>query len=218
MPGGIVGLLGKGVGIAAEYREHRKQQKISRENSQQDVSAIARPSSRPEIHHSSYSSSSDLPPANSDVAHSSGKRSLGHSKSASDEQKTAPAHYEDEKPHIEDDEEDWKLDDAIERADPPSYEDSERIDVPVDELVRDVVMSNRAALAAAPNFDRTPLPMPVILPQRRPRNKKRGFVRAYAPLLGECSGIDQATFLRFLKNFHKSSQVSSSKARLGITR
>jgi hypothetical protein len=38
------------------------------------------------------------------------------------------------------------------------------------------------------------LPCPVIIPQRRPRDKKRGFVRAYAPVLESC-GIDQKTFL-----------------------
>jgi len=51
------------------------------------------------------------------------------------------------------------------------------------------------------------LPFPVILPQRRPRDKKRGFVRAYAPVLENC-GIDQATFLDFLKTFHASSKAS----------
>lgn len=45
---------------------------------------------------------------------------------------------------------------------------------------------------------RPKLPCPVILSQRRPRDKKRGFIRAYAPVLEEC-GIDQATFLDFLK-------------------
>ncbi|KAI5920937.1 hypothetical protein F4810DRAFT_680314 [Camillea tinctor] len=47
------------------------------------------------------------------------------------------------------------------------------------------------------------LPMPVILPQRRPESRHRGFVRAYAPVLGEC-GIDQATWLEFLDGFEKS--------------
>ncbi len=53
-----------------------------------------------------------------------------------------------------------------------------------------------------------PSPAPVILPQRRPKQKSRGFVRAYAPLLGECAGIDQATFVDFLETFDKSSQAS----------
>ncbi|OHE98576.1 hypothetical protein CORC01_06027 [Colletotrichum orchidophilum] len=47
------------------------------------------------------------------------------------------------------------------------------------------------------------LPMPVILPQRRPEARHRGFVRAYAPVLEEC-GIDQPTWLEFLDGFESS--------------
>ncbi|KAI3559690.1 hypothetical protein CABS01_13411 [Colletotrichum abscissum] len=47
------------------------------------------------------------------------------------------------------------------------------------------------------------LPMPVILPQRRPESRHRGFVRAYAPVLQEC-GIDQAAWLGFLDGFENS--------------
>jgi hypothetical protein len=51
------------------------------------------------------------------------------------------------------------------------------------------------------------LPCPVIIPQRRPRDWKRGFARAYAPVLAEC-GINQAMFLDFLKTFHAASKFS----------
>ena len=51
------------------------------------------------------------------------------------------------------------------------------------------------------------LPFPVILPQRRPGTKTRGFVRAYSPVLEEM-GIFQDAFLRFLKDFHKAAQAS----------
>ncbi|KAI1616302.1 hypothetical protein EDD36DRAFT_131821 [Exophiala viscosa] len=53
-----------------------------------------------------------------------------------------------------------------------------------------------------------PLPLPIILPQRRPNSRSRGFVRAYAPDLWQYKGIDQQTFLAFLKDFHTSSQAS----------
>lgn len=46
------------------------------------------------------------------------------------------------------------------------------------------------------------LALPVILPQRRPENRARGFVRAYAPVLAGV-GIDQATFLDFIDTFNK---------------
>ncbi|KAI1098110.1 hypothetical protein F4804DRAFT_325631 [Jackrogersella minutella] len=47
-----------------------------------------------------------------------------------------------------------------------------------------------------------PLPYPVILPQRRPKDRARGFVKAYAPDLMRV-GIDQATFMAFLDGFGK---------------
>jgi hypothetical protein len=43
---------------------------------------------------------------------------------------------------------------------------------------------------------------PVIIPQRRPSDRSRGFIKAYAPDLARC-GIDQATFLAFLDGFDK---------------
>lgn len=51
------------------------------------------------------------------------------------------------------------------------------------------------------------LPLPVILPQRRPKDRSRGFVRAYAPVLVS-AGIDQATWLEFIELFDKASQAS----------
>ena len=53
----------------------------------------------------------------------------------------------------------------------------------------------------------TPLSHPVVIPQRRPGNRSRGFVRAYAPDLEGC-GITQTTFLNFLEEFEKSSQAN----------
>lgn len=51
------------------------------------------------------------------------------------------------------------------------------------------------------------LAVPVILPQRRPENRGRGFVRAYAPVLAD-AGIDQATFLDFIDTFNKALEPS----------
>ncbi|KAM6510560.1 hypothetical protein FSOLCH5_011005 [Fusarium solani] len=49
----------------------------------------------------------------------------------------------------------------------------------------------------------TKLALPVILPQRRPKDRGRGFVRAYAPVLPDV-GIDQETFLDLIDSFNKS--------------
>ncbi|EED14414.1 conserved hypothetical protein [Talaromyces stipitatus ATCC 10500] len=48
------------------------------------------------------------------------------------------------------------------------------------------------------------LEFPVVIPQRRPQSKKRGFIRAYAPDL-EDMGIDQSTWLDFIETFNEAS-------------
>jgi hypothetical protein len=47
-----------------------------------------------------------------------------------------------------------------------------------------------------------PLTLPIILPQRRPKTRNRGFILAYSPVL-EAAGIDQPTFLDFLSRLNK---------------
>lgn len=49
------------------------------------------------------------------------------------------------------------------------------------------------------------LELPVILTQRRPKARTRGFIRAYAPVL-EDVGIDQQTFLDFVDKLNKAIQ------------
>lgn len=51
------------------------------------------------------------------------------------------------------------------------------------------------------------LELPVILAQRRPKDRTRGFVRAYAPML-ENAGVDQAAWLDFLDKFDQSTRAS----------
>ncbi|TKA63503.1 hypothetical protein B0A55_11222 [Friedmanniomyces simplex] len=207
--GGLVGLVTQGVGVAAEYREHRKQQKqqrLSRENSRQDEQAShSGPSTLPQAPRGSdrsldaYTTPAELPG-------NSGHRVLASGGPARDDKKGALSQDQeddddsDDSLSVEDDEEDWELDEML-----PSYEESETNYRTADELARDVMLTSRAA----PDVPRVrhALPLPVIIPQRRPRKKARGFVRAYAPALAD-SGIDQATFLSFLDNFYKSSQAS----------
>lgn len=53
------------------------------------------------------------------------------------------------------------------------------------------------------------LAYPVIIPQRRPGVKKRGFLRAYAPMLQTISQpIDEATFLKFFDDFDKARRAN----------
>ena len=53
------------------------------------------------------------------------------------------------------------------------------------------------------------LELPVIVPQRRPEDKSRGWMLCYAPVLESCD-ISQTEFLDFLTSFNKSSQVCST--------
>ncbi|GAB7355485.1 hypothetical protein MBLNU459_g5981t2 [Dothideomycetes sp. NU459] len=59
------------------------------------------------------------------------------------------------------------------------------------------------------------LSLPVVLPQRRPKDRSRGFVRAYAPVLQECD-IDQAMFIDFLETFNKASRNSPWLAAINL--
>ena len=65
---------------------------------------------------------------------------------------------------------------------------------------------SRATPSSQPTLTPGRLQDPVIIPQRRPENKSRGWVLAYAPSLAAC-GIDQTTFLNFLHDFNHSSKV-----------
>jgi hypothetical protein len=52
---------------------------------------------------------------------------------------------------------------------------------------------------------RAQLTFPVIIAQCRSKDKKRGFMKVYAPVLQDC-GIHQETFIEFLAIFHQSSK------------
>ena len=95
------------------------------------------------------------------------------------------------------DEEDWALDDASTElsADAPARAHASLLESP---------------LPPMPFSGVRPLQYPVVLPQRRPQTKSRGFVRAYAPLLGQCKGIDETTFLTFLDELYQNTQASSA--------
>lgn len=111
---------------------------------------------------------------------------------------------------LDEDELAWRLDEASEAALQSNEPDPEHgtTDKPPEYTVDGLVDSFLAHHPPPPSY--TPsagkLSAPVILPQKRPRTKSRGFVRAYAPVLAEC-GINQETFLEFLDSFDKSTQV-----------
>ncbi|KAJ5280375.1 hypothetical protein N7478_005747 [Penicillium angulare] len=119
---------------------------------------------------------------------------------------------------IDNDEAVWQLDDIAESLQPPGYEEAMNKETANDEneceqtedakikkrekLVRDLIN----IVEPAPSQIRR-LPCAVIIPQRRPGKKDRGFCRAYAPILAE-SGIDQDTFLQFIQSFDVASKAN----------
>ncbi|KAA8566480.1 hypothetical protein EYC84_009042 [Monilinia fructicola] len=105
----------------------------------------------------------------------------------------------------EDDEGDWIRDDT--QAELSLYNE-ETIDEPesVKQIVGDFTKQHPYSSSSRPNIKQG-LPVPVIIPERRPGSKHRGFVRAYAPVLNDC-GIDQGTFMDFLVGFEASIKAS----------
>jgi hypothetical protein len=108
----------------------------------------------------------------------------------------------------ENDEEQWDLDNAQDELslstssnEPPAKTERDVHKITSNFIAR-YPPPQYTSLAAAPK-----LPLPVLLPQRRPKDRARGFICAYAPVLAEC-GIDQDMFLNFLKTFNQASQAS----------
>ncbi|KAI9643618.1 hypothetical protein NHQ30_008240 [Ciborinia camelliae] len=106
----------------------------------------------------------------------------------------------------EDDEGDWVRDDT--QAELPPY-DQEVVDEPesVKQILGDFTKQHPDSYSYSRPNTKQGLPVPVIIPERRPGSKHRGFVRAYAPVLIDC-GIDQDTFMDFLIGFEASIKAS----------
>ncbi|KAE9379547.1 hypothetical protein N431DRAFT_303924, partial [Stipitochalara longipes BDJ] len=108
--------------------------------------------------------------------------------------------------HEEGDEEQWDLDDAQDHI--PSYSaDSGPKQRPVEHDPTKITQNFINDYPLQPGQALGKLALPVVLPQRRPKDRSRGFIRAYAPVLMTC-GINQAMFLDFLETFNLASQAS----------
>jgi hypothetical protein len=113
---------------------------------------------------------------------------------------TAPSELREPGDEDFSDDEQWALDlDEAQQGQIVGQEQDATTDV--DHLLQDFATRHPAPDAQGPLFGK--LPMPAILPQRRPESRHRGFVRAYAPVLQDC-GIDQGAWIEFLDGFEKS--------------
>ena len=220
--GPLVKLVGSGIGLASEALAARKERKESEQRSR----SPAAPGSSALVGHSGDTA----PPAYDSLDPTSSSHGLvevadeHEARQLIDRGKAVPAgtshgvdeHDPEDPEGADDDEAYWELDEATD-PDPPAYgyspsargetdhaePESGEAKPDVHKLVQKFLTSH-----PAPTYTTGRLPCPVIIPQRRPRTKSRGFVRAYAPVLADC-GVDQDTFLEFLKTFHKASQVDN---------
>lgn len=201
--GKIVKLVGGGIGLAREsYLENKEKKELAKSRSNLDLVETA---------------------SNSGIAtssHVSSSRQPGYSEAPPEYIETTPEHAHQliadgkavptgiDESSEDEDEEEWKLDEATDYIDPPSYEESEGH--PEEEHVVDdpkKLIRNVMILAPPVSEVKGPIPVPVVLPQRQPRAKGRGFVRAYSPVL-DTAALNERCFLEFLKCFHLASEVS----------
>lgn len=126
-----------------------------------------------------------------------------------------PPSYEEA---LEYDEEQWDLDDAQHDlklplpGEPTSRRaEDEPATAPTEKPIQNVHKLTDAFIAKHPVpeyiAEAEKIGLPVVLPQRRPKDRHRGFIRAYAPVL-EAKGIDQEIFLEFIETFDKASRAS----------
>lgn len=112
---------------------------------------------------------------------------------------------------VDQDEAVWELDDMAESVRPSPYENNMatyEAEPEVKMKMREALVQDLTAMAGPPPQTIRPLPCTVIIPQRRPRHRDRGFARAYAPVLEDC-GISQDVFLEFLEDLDRVHTVRS---------
>lgn len=225
----LVRLIGSGVGLAAEAIASKKQRSRSRSpgadlTPQSSASGSRDIGPSPSITQSEKTSSKAVeahedfeepPPAYEQVVEVPEERAheliadgkalpLDEKGGASQEREI----YEDDSDSdSEGDEAHWALDEAAEEIATPRAEDPKlkygMMAQPTIESFSAVVMAKCPPL----NHPTNPLQRPVIIPQRRPGARDRGFIHAYSPDLAE-KGISQETFLSFIQTFHAASQAS----------
>ncbi|KAF2098893.1 hypothetical protein NA57DRAFT_76127 [Rhizodiscina lignyota] len=105
----------------------------------------------------------------------------------------------------------WELDEIAAEQDPPSYEaalNGGPVTATTAEQVSQRSLNTHQNATAPPKYTPCPITQVILLPQRRPKDRNRGFVRAYPPILGEVNGIYQDMFLDFITEFDKALQAS----------
>ena len=87
-------------------------------------------------------------------------------------------------------------------------EDGTPIDTATEEEADAAITSfieSSSKITVAPSCGK--IAFPIVIPQRRPGTKERGFMKAYAPLLSQCD-ISQDHFHDFINTLNKAVQAS----------
>lgn len=195
---GPIGKISKkvasGIAFATEVHQHNKAKKAARKQQELD-DATAQPQGQPEDE----------------------TRSM-HTPTSPNEQKEGEV---SETPiQGDDDEREWELDEAqdeLVEGSEPQHKSKNGAANP-DKLIAAFLARHPLSItitpsASPPSYEAATsaaqgqtykLEFPVVIPQRRPQSKNRGFIRAYAPDLANM-GIDQATWLDFIETFNEAS-------------
>ncbi|KAL7944974.1 hypothetical protein V8C42DRAFT_324225 [Trichoderma barbatum] len=196
--GGIVRGVAAGIGLASEsYHNHQEKKKA-----QAAVATTSGESSR--AVHSDEAQPGSLPQGFPDEKHHGSSEQDEDDSSDSDENAGPLQVNQETSRDLEDAA--WELDAAqLQLEPPPEY--ATVIDQDIDtNAMADGFMRDHVLSSTQQNQERE-LPMPVILPQRRPGERARGFIHAYAPLL-QSVGIDEATFIDFIKQLNMATAPS----------
>lgn len=170
--------LAAGIGLVSEYRHHRKEQEAAK----QSLTVTERPVSDRELSGSNQTYNASIHVTTS----------------------TDCEHGEAVEVGAENDEKHWDLDEAQDEVDDRTA-DKAKVKTPRDPAK--IAKQFTDAHPPSHEFGYQGLELPVVLPQRRPKNRTRGFIRAYAPELQNCD-IDQDTFLEFIETFNTATLAS----------
>ena len=199
--------IGSGVGLAAEAIANHKEKKArsalsaSSYSAEHQSSRDLRQDSPP-----TYDELYDVPRGRADDFEENAKAVAVDTKASLSKERSGG---ESDDSLDDDDEAAWRLDEATERADSPHLAPPKAKNGLDGQPTVEAFVAQVMARCGPPPAEAWihPLPAPVIIPQRRPGTKERGFVRAYSPVL-EDHGIGQDTFLSFIKNEHLASKAS----------
>lgn len=188
--GPIIKGVAAGIGLASESVHHYRENKAAKEASSA-VRQVSNTSSPP---------TSPPPYAELKTSRSTSEKNL----------KTASGRKEDDK---DEDEQQWELDEAqdelvlISEQHESEQQDGEPAKRKQEHDPKKMVKHFTDAYPPSPEMAAGGLSLPVILPQRRPKDRTRGFIRAYAPALQDC-GIDEPMFMDFLETFNTATLAS----------